>query len=547
MTCGVWMREPGLFLFEIRPNPSGAWVNEVRPLVGQRFWAAAGLLPGAGGAGASAFQSHSAVVLVACHRPFFPLPPLPKEYLPCFSHLCLSYFRLEPAAMLQVGQGDHMESPIIIESVTRPKRRRREPASAHQIAVNRANAARSTGPNTPEGKASSSQNAIKHGLAASRFTVVRVEDPAQLQELHANLLHCYQPVNTQEIEALDCMARARLSMRRAAQLEASLFTTSINDALADPRIRMEPELEGNISVSVDQNRGFYLAEGIRMLAKESIGLSLLLRYQAHAERQYRRALEEFERLKKLRAEMPNEPISENPFPGELKRDEVLTPPDPQTPLPGPGPVAPDAGPDPQPPIPDPQPTGGPGAAGGAGGLRHRPSDTFGARCSGASLGCQRTNGSTRRTPACAKSARFRVATAKSWTAAVAAMRLSLIGMAFPVLRRRASNSAHFRPVSASQGKQWRRPTPRSNQCSRAVRFLPFGRIRIPNRSSPRMTGSTAMSRSCARSHSMTAGSGLGFVGSLRTLASTKYFTTHPSTQILWVRRSPLPDRRGASR
>jgi hypothetical protein len=32
----------------------------------------------------------------------------------------------------------------------------------------------------------------------------------------------------------------------------------------------------------------------------------MLRYQAHAERHYRRALEEFERLKKLRPEMPNE-------------------------------------------------------------------------------------------------------------------------------------------------------------------------------------------------------------------------------------------------
>src|ERR1039457_2080929 len=99
------------------------------------------------------------------------------------------------------------------------------------------------------------------------------------------------------------------------------------------------------------------------------------------------------------------------------------------------------------------------------------------------------------TPAFTKSARFRVATARPWTTAVAAMRLSLIGMAFPVVRRRASSSAHFRPVSASQGRQWRRLTPSSNQRSRAVRFLPLGRIRIPNRSSPRTTGSTALSRS----------------------------------------------------
>jgi hypothetical protein len=228
-----------------------------------------------------------------------------------------------------------MESPIIIDSVKKPKRRKRQPASAHQIAVNRANAAKSTGPTSPEGKDRSSQNAVKHGLTASRFTVVRVEDRAELEELRANLLHCYRPVNSQELEALDCMARARLSMRRAAQLEASLFTTSINQAWADPRVYMEPDLERNIAVSVDQNRGYYLAEGIRLFAKESNGLSLMLRYQAHAERQYRRALEEFERLKKLRPEMPNEPISESPFPGELKPNQAVTPLDPDSPIPDP--------------------------------------------------------------------------------------------------------------------------------------------------------------------------------------------------------------------
>jgi hypothetical protein len=42
-------------------------------------------------------------------------------------------------------------------------------------------------------------------------------------------------------------------------------------------------------------------------------------------------------------------------------------------------------------------------------------------------------------------------------------------------------------------------------------------------------GSTAMSGSCARSHDRTRASGVGLVGSLRTPASTRYFTTYPST------------------
>ena len=71
--------------------------------------------------------------------------------------------------------------------------------------------------------------------------------------------------------------------------------------------------------------------------------------------------------------------------------------------------------------------------------------------------------------------------------------------------------------------------------------LPLGRMRIPNRSSPRMTGSTAISGSCERSHVTTRGSGAGFVGPLRTPASTRHFTALPSTQSRSGRRSPSAD------
>ena len=72
---------------------------------------------------------------------------------------------------------------------------------------------------------------------------------------------------------------------------------------------MVPDLigDGDIRITRAQNRNYAVGEGFRRMAAESNVWSLLLRYQAQAERQYRRAMEEFERLKALRPELPNEP------------------------------------------------------------------------------------------------------------------------------------------------------------------------------------------------------------------------------------------------
>ena len=50
-------------------------------------------------------------------------------------------------------------------------------ATAAQIAANRLNVQKSTGPRTPEGKAASSSNALKHGMDAASI-VIPGEDPA---------------------------------------------------------------------------------------------------------------------------------------------------------------------------------------------------------------------------------------------------------------------------------------------------------------------------------------------------------------------------------
>jgi hypothetical protein len=198
----------------------------------------------------------------------------------------------------------------------------RHPVSQKQLAANRANAAKSTGPRTPQGKARSSQNARKHGFTPSTFAVVRLEDLQEIDHLRADLLAAYQPVNSQELFAIERLALTQQAILRASRLETGLFTTCLNEVLdssGTPFFPMTKELagDGDIEITRAQNRNYLLGEGFHRMVKHSNSWSLAIRYQAQAERHYRRAVEEFERLKALRQEFPNEPIFDpQPEPNE---------------------------------------------------------------------------------------------------------------------------------------------------------------------------------------------------------------------------------------
>ena len=92
-----------------------------------------------------------------------------------------------------------------------------------QRKANRQNAKKSTGPRTPEGKARSSKNALKHGLLA-RDAVMADENPAeydrQLQILEENLF----PKNAIEFELVLQIADSRWRLRRITRIEAVLTT-----------------------------------------------------------------------------------------------------------------------------------------------------------------------------------------------------------------------------------------------------------------------------------------------------------------------------------
>jgi hypothetical protein len=188
-------------------------------------------------------------------------------------------------------------------------------ATDEQNAANRINAQKSTGPRSAAGKMKSALNARKHGFAGSVFTVVRLEDLNEINELRQDALDLYRPINSQELFAVERIAVCQMSMIRASRLEAGLFTTCLDKALdpeGEPLHLMSPELAGNgdIEITRSQNRNFILSEGFHRSTHKPHTWTLFLRYQAQAERLHRRAIQEFDRLRALRSELEKEEMEE---------------------------------------------------------------------------------------------------------------------------------------------------------------------------------------------------------------------------------------------
>jgi hypothetical protein len=97
-------------------------------------------------------------------------------------------------------------------------------SSLKQIEANRRNALKSTGPATPEGKARSRCNAVRHGLTAE--TVIDVlEDAEDYQSFEAAVIADYDAESAVERELVLRLASVLWRLRRATGIETALFET----------------------------------------------------------------------------------------------------------------------------------------------------------------------------------------------------------------------------------------------------------------------------------------------------------------------------------
>src|SRR5262245_6664066 len=102
-------------------------------------------------------------------------------------------------------------------------------ASTRQIEANRANALKSTGPRTVEGKARSRRNALTHGLSAQDI-VIPGEDVVAYQAFEQGLIDDLQPYGACELDHIKRFAATCWRLRRIPRFEAILMAWLENQA-----------------------------------------------------------------------------------------------------------------------------------------------------------------------------------------------------------------------------------------------------------------------------------------------------------------------------
>ncbi len=172
----------------------------------------------------------------------------------------------------------------------------------------RRNGAKSRGPKTAEGKAVSSRNALRHGLA-SQSVLLPHESQDEFDTLRRQFIERYQPADGPELCLVDQMFIATWLLRRACAAESHVLMELAGG-------RQNPLFGDRSDESFETSILLALGDSAR-----DGRVSALRRYCAHLERSYDRAFRNLRTLQKDRppAEVTPEPSA--PAPHENLQNE----------------------------------------------------------------------------------------------------------------------------------------------------------------------------------------------------------------------------------
>ncbi|MGB2863561.1 MAG: hypothetical protein WBC05_09580 [Sedimentisphaerales bacterium] len=117
-------------------------------------------------------------------------------------------------------------------------------ATTAQILANRLNSKQSTGPQTDEGKAVVSQNAVKHGLFAAE-AVITGENPADYEAYHDQFLAEWKPVGMVESMLAERIVSLAWRLRRAERMQNQAIEDMIESDVTNPKARDRRERHCN--------------------------------------------------------------------------------------------------------------------------------------------------------------------------------------------------------------------------------------------------------------------------------------------------------------
>ncbi len=173
----------------------------------------------------------------------------------------------------------------------------------------RINGAKSRGPVTPEGKARSSANSRRHGLAAAAV-LLEGESAEHFQLLLADYMDQFHPQTAVETDLVEVMAVARWRLRRILGIETQLLDLEM--------VRSEEEIDEKLD---GMDHGDRLAFVFQKMSDTGHSLALLIRYEASINRSYDNA------LKQLRHLQANRPPTPAPDPvGSFGNPDPVAPP-----------------------------------------------------------------------------------------------------------------------------------------------------------------------------------------------------------------------------
>jgi hypothetical protein len=183
--------------------------------------------------------------------------------------------------------------------------------SAAQVEANRANAQKSTGPRTAQGKAVAAQNAVKHGLLAKEV-VVKGEDPAEFECYREQMLAELAPAGQMESMLAHRIVGLSWRLRRAERLQAAAFD-KLEAPSEPPELVLSPEQASRLLAVIAETGLQFPApvaagpaagrRAVQDFAQERI-LDRLLVYERRIEHSLYRTMGELRKQRLLRAENP---------------------------------------------------------------------------------------------------------------------------------------------------------------------------------------------------------------------------------------------------